>query len=121
MLAALLAALRTQLGDDIATFHEVVPNKITPPSVIVTPGDPFIEPVTQGLVEERWDILVAMNRTSPNRGVAGFQELSLKVRAAAHAVGAIWEGASGPRKVGDGDSSYVLVVNRVRYKYDPDA
>ncbi len=117
--SAFIDALRTQLGDDIATLHENIPNKITPPSVIVTPGDPFLTPATHGLIEERWDVLVAMNRTSPDRGVAGFRELSMAVMSAAHSIGAIWEETSGPRTVGDGDSSYVLVVNKVRLKYAP--
>lgn len=119
MIQALLQALRTGLVDFEVSFHESAPNKLFPPSVIVTPGDPFLEPATQGLIQEHWEILVCMNRTANDRGVSAYRNVSLAVVGAVQSVGAVWEETSGPRLVDGEDTSYVLVVNRVRFKYAP--
>ena len=119
MITSLLAALRTGLASYSVAFHESTPNKLYPPSVIVSPGDPFLEPATQGLIQEHWEILVCMNRTASDRGVSAYRNVSLAVAAAVQSVGAVWEETSGPRLVENEDTSYVLVINRVRFKYAP--
>lgn len=100
-------------------FHSTVPANLTAPSVVVAPGDPFLEPGTHGLIVEAWDVLVVFRADSPDRNLETMRRNSLRVRAAAARAGAAWSSTSGPRRAGGEESTVALAVNAIRFRYDP--
>lgn len=116
---ALTDALDAALGaDGKAIFYPYVPSVITPPSVIVAPGEPFLEPGTHGTVEERWDVLVAFNPAGPDRGLPEMRRLALLVRSAASKAGAVWVQTHAPRKASpEANDLTAVAVTEVRFKY----
>lgn len=113
-----MAALSAEFASEVI-FHPAPPSVISAPSVAVIPGDPFLEPETQGLVRERWDVWVAASLKSPDRGAADMREISLRVMRAAHSVGGVWRNASGPRRLAESQTMQIVSVNRIDFKYSP--
>ena len=113
-----MGALKAEFDSDVI-FHPAPPPTFTAPSVAVIPGDPFLEPETQGVVRERWDIWVAVSAKSPDRGAADMREISLRVMRAAHKVGAVWVRASGPRTLREQQTQLVISIGRIEIKYSP--
>ncbi len=114
-----MEALSSEFAGEVV-FHNAPPSSVTAPSVIVIPGDPFLEPETQGLVRERWDVWVAASLKSPDRGAADMRSISLRTKRAAHSVGAIWRNASGPRRLAATQDQQIVSVNRIEFKYLPE-
>jgi hypothetical protein len=114
----LLDELRSEFEGEVA-FHATVPANPTAPSIIVAPADPFLEPGTHGTVRESWDVLVAFRIDAPERNVGPMRDYSLRIRAAAARAGAVWESASGPRRLGDDKSTIAVSANRIHYRYPP--
>lgn len=119
MLDRLIQALRDEFTDTKVSLYLSPPQTLTAPAVIVQPGDPFLDTSTHGRIEERWDIAVITNPANPDRGVRQMREHSLRIRRAVSKVGATWEGASTPLGVKEDNKTSVL--NRVRFRYDPDS
>jgi hypothetical protein len=112
-------ALRAEFGPESGVLFQAVPPTVfTAPSVVVTPGDPFLSPATHGaLVLEAWEVLVVVAVKEVSVGVEQMGDLSRRVRRAAGSVGALWEETSGPRVPAATDSrGFVFVINRVSFK-----
>jgi hypothetical protein len=122
MIDTLIEALRTEFGGEVQ-YHASVPSTFTAPSVVVTPGDPFIEPrdAAGNLVRENWNVLVCVSLKESATGIEQMRELSLRVKKVSRAVGAVWLGASGPRRLASeatGSPTQVLSVNDIHFRYD---
>ena len=122
MIDELVTALRVEFAGDV-TFMAQVPKQITPPSVVVSPGDVYLEPreVAGNLIREHWIVLVAVSVKNMAGGLSTMREHSLRVRRAANSVGAVWTGASGPRRLADqatGDTETVVSLNDIHFRYD---
>lgn len=122
-LDAIVAALAAEFTTEVV-FSPTIPAVLTAPSVVVAPGDPFIEPSTQGGiagggVQERWDILCVVSITSPKEGIDAMRNLSLRVRRAVSTTGARWNQASGARRLATDNSLNVFSLNTVTFIYDP--
>ena len=122
MIDELVAALRSEFAGDV-TFMAQVPKQVTPPSIVVSPGDVYLEPreIAGPLIREHWVVLVAVSTKNMAGGLNTMRENSLRVRRAASSVGAVWTGASGPRRLADqatGDTETVVSLNDVHFRYD---
>ncbi len=115
-----MEALAAEFNQQVV-FYPSPPSTITAPSVAVIPGDPFLEPETQGLVLERWDVWAVASLKSPDKGPTQMRELSLRVARAAQSVGATWRNATGPRRLSDPQAQEVVSINRIDMKYPPSA
>ena len=115
-------ALRVEFSGDV-TFMAQVPKQVTPPSVVVSPGDTYLEPrdVAGSLIREHWIVFVAVSTKNMAGGLNTMRENSLRVRRAANSVGAVWTGASGPRRLAyqqTGDTETVVSFNNIHFRYD---
>jgi hypothetical protein len=119
MFERLHQALRTEFADVV--LHLEQPASFTAPSVVVKPGQPFLEIGTNGTIEEHWHVLVVANKAAADMGVGTMRKLSLKVRRAAHSVGAIWEGTNQPEVLKDESKTLAILTNTVRFRYLPDS
>lgn len=118
MIERLIDALKDGLGD--IPVQVTVPATLTPGTVVVAPGDPFLVPGNHGSITERWDVLVVTSSAGPDRGVNWLRETSLLVRKAASSVGAVWSQALGPSRATPNENDMtVLVVNQISFRYDP--
>lgn len=123
-LDAVIAALAAEFTTEII-FSASIPSVLTAPSVVVAPGDPFIEPSAigggsgDGLVVERWDILCVVSIAEPGEGIKTMRNLSLRVRRAVGKNGAVWAQASGARRIASDNSNTVFSLNTVSFIYDP--
>lgn len=123
-LDAIVTALTAEFTTEII-FSASIPSVLTAPSVVVAPGDPFIEPSAigggsgDGLVVERWDILAVVSISSPKEGIDTMRNLSLRVRRAVGKNGAVWAQASGTRRLANDNSLNVFSLNTVSFIYDP--
>lgn len=119
-LSDLIDALETEFsGDPKVLFSPSVPARFSPPQIVVTPGDPFLEPGQLGdQIRERWSVLVVVSMADRAAGVQAMRQNSLRIRRAVSPLGAIWEQASGPQ-VPEGESAaqVVLSENMIRFKY----
>lgn len=116
---ALTDALKTEFKNKVQ-FSAALPSQVSAPAVIVAPGDPFIEPGTMTLMNENWDVLVAVSLKDAQGGIAQMRNLSLRVRKAAISVGAHWIQASGPRTLPNNqNTSQVVSINSIRLAYEP--
>lgn len=116
----LIEALRAEFEGEVV-FHENFPPNIIPPAVIVMPGDPFLVPGTNGMVEERLDILVAFNISAKHRNTDQMRRNCLKIRKATGLVGGVWQRASGPVFPSeDTNTTTRLIVNTVTFKHPPE-
>lgn len=113
-----MEALAEEFAQEVV-FYPSPPSALTAPSVAVIPGDPFLEPNTQGLVLERWDVWIVASLKSPDKGASQMRDLSLRVMRVAQKVGAVWRNASGPRRLADASTQEVVSINRVDFKYPP--
>lgn len=118
---ALVTALKAEFTDVI--FTPTIPSTVSPPSVVVAPGDPFLESSTTGatgMVMERWDILTAVSVAEPGPGIDKMRDLSLRVRRAVSSVGGVWRNASGARRLqGAAENEPTVVsVNTVTFLYN---
>ena len=119
MISKLVEALKAEFKDEVI-FSAALPSTITAPAVIVTPGDPFIAPNSVGVVEEVWDVLVAVSVKEPAPGIEQMRDLSLRVRRVVTSHGATWRQASAPRRVSHEKAQTVVSLNTVAFKYvDP--
>jgi hypothetical protein len=119
MIEKLMAALKEEFDQEVV-FYPAPPSTVTAPSVAVVPGDPFLEPNTQGMVLERWDVWAVASLKSPDKGAADMRNLSLRVAAVAQKVGATWRNSSGPRRTAaDPQAQEVVSVSRLDFKYPP--
>jgi hypothetical protein len=117
--ATLDAALVAEFGGEIV-YQSEVPSTFSAPSVVVSPGDPFITNDTFGMIRETWDVLVAVSMKDRGNAVRQLRDLSLRVRRVISSVGGIWDSATGPKRLGDEDAKgMVISVNRVEFSYDP--
>ena len=116
MIDKLLEALTAEFDGDVI-FSAWVPSQLTPPQVVVAPGDPYLQPSTHGTVEETWDVLVVVSVKEPGPGIDQMRDLSLRVRGAAMSVGALWRRAGGPRRSTVENSQTVISVNEIAFKY----
>jgi hypothetical protein len=119
----LIAQLRAEFVDvaeESILLLENPPAVFSAPSVVVTPGDPFLEPETLGLIRENWDILVVVAMKDKGLGIEQLRDISLRVRRATIGAGAVWRRASGPRKPqGEDAKALVLSVNEIDFKTTP--
>lgn len=113
-------ALRDEFKTEVA-FHSSIPSVLRAPSVVVTPGDPYLDPGTHGTVVERWDVLVVVSTIDSASGIKQMRDLSLRVRKAVTGVGALWRRASGPRLPSGTEQvkGLVLSVNQIEFRFDP--
>lgn len=116
----LVAALQTEF----AAVPKVIlsaapPARFSPPQVIVTPGDPHLEPGQfAGIIRERWSVLVVVSMADKASGLDEMRRNSLRVRRACGTVGATWEKASGPLvPEGESASQLVLSTNDLYFRY----
>ena len=60
------------------TFMAQLPKQVTPPSVVVSPGDTYLEPreVAGPLIREHWVVLVAVSTKNMAGGLATMRENS---------------------------------------------
>lgn len=120
----LAAALKTEFSTGMVEFRASIPSTVSAPSVTVVPGDPFLEPreAAGPLVRERWDVVVAVSLKDAQTGIRQMRELSLRVRKVVNANGAVWQRASGPRRLAGPDgvqqSQIVVSVNEVQIRLD---
>lgn len=119
----LLEALEAEFGSTSENPVLLQPNPpatFTAPSVVVTPGDPFLTPNTVGqlgLVVERWEVLVVVSMTDKSVGINQIREISHRVRNSISRAGGRWLFASGPRRPqGQDGSSQILCINTVEFK-----
>ena len=125
MIDALIEALRSEFEGEVQ-YHASIPSTFSAPSVVVTPGDPFLEPrdAAGSLVRENWNVLVCVSLKEAGTGISQMRELSLRVRKASKSVGAVWLSASGPRRLqGEATASptQVLSVNELHFRYDSES
>jgi hypothetical protein len=113
-----MEALAAEFASEVA-FHPAPPSNITAPAVFVVPGDPFLEPDSQGVVRERWDVWVAVSLKSADRGAAEMRDLTHRVVRTVHSLGAVWRSSSGPRRLADPNTQQIVSVSRVDFKYQP--
>lgn len=123
MIAELLTALRTAFAGSDVTLYDTPPKQPVAPSVVVHPGNPFLEPREAGssMIRERWVIRVVASGKDIATSVAQMRRNSLKVRRAVNAVGGVWTGASGPTRVASdsGDNTeFVFSANDIHFRYD---
>lgn len=118
MIDRLVQALQQEFTD--VNLYLAPAKSYNTPSVAVRPGTPFIEVTTHGLVRETWDVLVLVNSNQPDKGVAALRKLSLRIRRAAHSVGAIWDGAADVGQFQDESNTKIALANIVRFRYTPD-
>jgi hypothetical protein len=112
-------ALAAEFDGEIS-FLPSVPSTLTAPSVVVTPGDPFLAPITFGLVAETWEVLVVVSMKDKSSGIRQMRDLSLRVREAVSGVGGTWRGASSPRlPKSEPAKGLVLSLNTVAFNFDP--
>jgi len=116
MIEKLVEALTAEFQGDVV-FTASVPPTITPPSVVVAPGEPFIVPSTHGTVQESWRVLVAVSIKEPKTGIDKMRELSLRVRKAVVSVGGLWVQAGGPYQAQQTNALTVISANEVHLKY----
>lgn len=122
MIDALVAALRAEFAGEV-TFQPNVPKQVQAPSIIVSPGEPFLEPreAASPIVWERWVVLVAVSIKNMAAGLAQMRVNSLRVRRAVNTSGGVWDSASGPRRL-EGEtaqnSETVVSLNLVHFRYD---
>lgn len=115
-------ALRTEFTTTAGvTYQSTLPKQAQADSVVVAPGDPYIQNGTHGAVIETWEVLVVVPMKDTESGLETMRKLSLRVRDAVSKVGASWQEASGPRALQRSaqQKQLVLSVNRVQFKYDP--
>ena len=117
MIERLVEALTHEFANEVV-FQPFMPATLTIPSVVVSPGDPFLIPATHGMVEERWDVLVAVAMKDGGSGILQMRDLSLRVLRATVSVGGIWREASGPRRLTD-DRQSVVSSNTISFRYQP--
>lgn len=120
----LLEALRAELTEaPEVLLLENPPAVFSPGSVVVTPGDPFLEPATtgqMGLVLERWEILVVVAMIDKAAGIGQMRDHSLRIRSAVSRAGGRWLSASGPRRAQSEEAkAIVLSINTIEFKFDP--
>ena len=119
MSTTVLDRLHQALSDKFegeVTYASSIPTTFTAPSVVVAPGDPFLEPHSFGAVRERWDILVVVNFSDKKAALTQMRDISLRVREAVSVVGATWVSASGPRtRDGEQNRNLVLSVNQIHF------
>ena len=119
MIERLTDALAAEFANEIV-FAAAPPAVISVPSVIVSPSDPYLEPWTHGMIQEHWDVLVAVSLKDKATGLAQMRDLSLRVHRVANSVGAIWRSASGPRRLLDEQGrASVISSNLVSFQYPP--
>lgn len=114
----LTAALTAEFTGEII-FAEAVPAVLSVPSVVVSPGDPYLEPSTHGTITERWNVLVVVSLKDKISGLNQMRELSLRVQRAVNSAGGTWRSASGPRTLGDEARLSVISENVVTFSYAP--
>lgn len=116
----LVAALKEEFGEGVQ-FHQARPASVSAPSVIVTPGDPFITNHSLGQVKENWEVLVVVSYKEPKSAITALRQLSLRVRRSVSSVGAMWQSASGPRTLAQDATAkqLILSVNEVTLAYPP--
>lgn len=111
-------ALRSEFSTEIV-FQEAPPSTFSAPSIVVTPGEPFITPDSHGVVEENWDVFVVVGMKDKASGFAQLRKLSLRVFAAVRSVGGYWREAGGPLVFQADAKTLIISTNRVSVKYDP--
>jgi hypothetical protein len=114
----LAEALAAEFAGDIL-YVPSVPANLSPPQVIVVPGDPYLAPSTHGAVEERWEVTVAVSIKEPQPGIDQMRDLSLRVMRVVQDAGAVWEQAGGPLASTLPNTQTVITRNTVRFKYIP--
>jgi hypothetical protein len=116
--STLAAALAAEFAGEIL-FVPSVPAQISPPQVIVIPGDPFLAPSTHGSVEETWEVTVAVSVKESKVGIDQMRDLSLRAARVCQKTGAVWEQAGGPLASTLANAQTVISRNTVRFKYIP--
>lgn len=101
------------------SFADSVPSTLVAPSVVVSPGDPFLEPRSLGAVREKWDILVVVNFSDRKSALTQMRDISLRVREAVVYAGGVWEQASGPRRdtTNEANRNLVFSVNTIHFDH----
>ena len=117
MIDDLVAALVSEFDGEII-FAPWLPPSISPPAVVVAPGDPFLVPGTHGGVVETWRILVAVSISEPRMALDQIRTLSLRARKAAHSVGAVWRDSGAPGQTAS-NTSTVVSVTEIAFRYPP--
>lgn len=111
-------ALAAEFAGEIL-FVPTIPSSLSPPQVIIIPGDPFLSPSTHGAIEENWDVTVAVSVKEPKPGFDMMRDLSLRVMRVCHQAGAVWDQAGGPLSSTLTNTQTVISRNTIRFKYIP--
>jgi hypothetical protein len=114
----LVQALADEFAGEIL-FVGAVPDTISPPQVIIIPGDPFLTPSTHGAVEEQWEVTIAVSVKESKVGIDQLRDLSLRAARTVHLAGAVWDQAGGPLASTLNNAQTVISRNTVRFKYIP--
>jgi hypothetical protein len=112
------AALAAEFAGEIL-FVPTVPANLSPPQVIVIPGDPYLAPSTHGAVEETWEVTVAVSVKEAKSGFDQMRDLSLRAARVCQKAGAIWDQAGGPLSSTLTNAQTVISRNTIRFKYLP--
>lgn len=123
MIENLLAALRAEFGESDVTFYAEPPSQPIAPSVVVYPGNPFLEPreAASPLVREHWNIRVVASAKDVGTSVSQMRRNSLKIRRAVNRSGGVWHSASGPIGVTTAEGvapEFVFSENEITFRYD---
>jgi hypothetical protein len=111
-------ALAAEFAGEVL-FVPTVPAQISPPQVIVVPGDPYLAPATHGAVEEQWEVTVAVSIKEPKVGLDQLRTLSLRLARVCQQAGAVWDQAGGPLSSTVTNAQTVISRNTIRFKYTP--
>lgn len=123
MIATLLAALRAEFTGTDVTFWADPPKQPIAPSVVVHPGNPFLEPreAASSQVREHWVIRVVASAKDIPTSVSQMRRNSLKVRRAVNRSGGVWTGAAGPVRIASDsgeNTEFVFSANDCHFRYD---
>ena len=81
------------VGGVALEVRDILPERFTPPAMLLVPADPFLAPSTRtsfGIAEARWDVLLIVGHgTSPTQAV-GIESLVEQALDAIYAVGNDW-------------------------------
>lgn len=122
----LVDALAAEFAGSSVGFAATPPKTFDAPSVVVTPGEPFLEVHAGGArpetvrIKERWEVLVVVSMKDTGAGIDQMRQNSLRVMRAVSRPGSVWTGASPPQKVtaAQPDREYAAATNQVHFVYE---
>ncbi len=117
MIDDLTAALVAEFDGELI-FAPWLPPSISPPAVVVAPGDPFLVPGTHGGVVETWRVLVAVSISEPRMAIDQIRSAVTDHECVAHKVGAVWRDTAAPGPTTTNPAT-VVSVTEIAFRYPP--